>query len=198
MKKTLLSVLFVILLFSVKSQCVTVNSAFFTNPSGNDSTFSLNINWTAEGTNHLVAYVMSGPDTIYTTCVQVSGSGTGTSIYNNIFAPNGLATLSASFCRWTGSCGTGVKCAPDQIIPPGGVLDIKFEKISAKYLDQNRTEITFKVASSLGTKTATFNLRMKSGVIKKFVVKMPSNVLTGETWKVIINHNNSTYTTTKL
>lgn len=197
MKKLLLSGLLLLSVLLGRSQCVTVNSAYFTNPSGDDQTFSLNINWTAEGTNHLVAYVMSSGDTIYTACVQVSGMGSGTSIYNGIQAPGGLATLSASFCRWTSSCGSGVKCGPDQYIPAGGVLDIKFERVVARYVGASTTEIIFNVASALGSKTLTFNLRMKSGAIKKYTIQMPQNVQVGDTWKVTLNHVKGTYTTQK-
>ena len=197
MKKILLSTLLLLSTVLGQSQCVTVNSAFFTNPSGDNTTFSLNINWTAEGTNHLVAYVMSGADTIYTTCVQVSGIGSGTSIYNGIVSPGGLPTLSASFCRWTGPCGSGVKCAPDQTIPAGGVLDIKFERITARYVDANTTEVIFKVATASTSKTLTFNLRMKSGTVKKYTIQMPQTVRTGDTWKVTLDHTKGTYTTIK-
>jgi hypothetical protein len=158
----------------------------------------LNINWTAEGTNHLVAYVMSGQDTVYTTCVQVSGIGSGTSIYNGIVVPGGLATLSASFCRWTGPCGSGVKCAPDQYIPPGGVLNIKFERVSARYYNATTTEVTVRVASSTESRIATFNLRMKNGTVKKYNVTMPRILRPGETWQVLINHITGEYTTIKL
>lgn len=198
MKQTIILFLLLLGALASKSQCVTVNSAFFTNPSGDNTTFSLNINWTAEGTNHLAAYVMSGPDTIYTTCVQVSGIGSGTSIYNGIVSPGGLPTLSATFCRWTGPCGGGVKCAPDQYIPAGGVLDIKFERISARYINSTTTEVTFTIASASGSKTATFNLRMKSGAVKKYTVVMPRTLQAGETWKVTLDHTKGTYTTLKL
>ena len=197
MKRILISFLLLLGVIASKSQCVIVNSAFFTNPSGDNQTFSLNINWTAEGTNHLVAYVMSSGDTIYTTCVQVSGLGSGTSIYNDIQAPGGLITLSASFCRWTGPCGSGVKCGSDQIIPPGGVLDIKFERVIARYVDASTTEIIFNVASASGSRTLTFNLRMKSGAMKKYTIQMPQSVRAGETWKVTLNHVKGTYTTQK-
>ena len=198
MKKLLLSVLLLTLTLLGQSQCVTVNSAYFTNPSGDNQTFSLNINWTAEGTNHLVAYVMSGDDTIYTTCVQVSGLGSGTSIYNGIVAPNGFSTLSASFCRWTGPCGSGAKCAPDQTIPAGGVLSIKFERVTARLVSSTVIEITIKAATTFDSKTVFFNLRMKDNTSRKYAVQMPQNVQAGETWKVILNRIDGSYTTKKL
>lgn len=198
MKKILLLTSLLLATLLSRSQCVTVNSAFFTNPSGDNTTFSLNINWTAEGTNHLVAYVMSGPDTVYTTCVQVSGIGSGTSIYNGIVAPGGFPSLSASFCRWTGPCGGGVKCAQDQYIPPGGVLNIKFERVVARYINPITTELTFTVASAFGSKTATLNLRMKSGTIKKYPIQFPSNVQAGDIWRVTLDHIKGTYTISKL
>ena len=198
MKKILLSSLLLLSTVLGQSQCVTVNSAFFTNPSGDNTTFSLNINWTAEGTNHLVAYVMSGADTIYTTCVQVSGVGSGTSIYNGIVSPGGLPTLSASFCRWTGPCGSGVKCAPDQYIPAGGVLSIKFERVTARLISSTVIEITIKAATTFDSKTVFFNLRMKDNTSRKYTVQMPTNVKAGETWKVTLNRIDGSYTTIKL
>jgi hypothetical protein len=141
---------------------------------------------------------MSGSDTIYTTCVQVSGLGSGTSIYNGIVAPGGLPTLSASFCRWTGPCGSGVKCAPDQTIPAGGVLSIKFERVTARMISPTNIEITIKAATSFDSKTVFFNLRMRNNTIRKFKVLMPNNIKAGETWKVILNHTNGEYSTLKL
>jgi len=141
---------------------------------------------------------MSGPDTVYTACVQVSGIGSGTSIYNGIVAPGGFPTLSASFGRWTGPCGGGVKCAQDQYIPAGGVLDIKFERVSARYYNATTTEVTFRVASSTESKIVTFNLRMKNGTVKKYTATMPRTLRAGETWQVLINHVTGEYITIKL
>ncbi len=77
-------------------------------------------------------------------------------------------------------------------------LPIKFERIMAKYVNPTTTEITFTVGSAFGSKTATFNLRMKSGTVKKYTVQMPYNVKAGETWKVTIDRTKGTYTTIKL
>jgi hypothetical protein len=182
------------------SQCIVVNSAYFINPSGDNSTFDLYINWTASGVNHLETYALSNNDTIFTACVQVSNpsASSGTSIYSGIVAPSGLTSLSAVFSRWTGPCNSGIKCGPDQFIPQGGVLDIKFEKIVARNIDSYNSEVIFKVASAFGRKTATINLRMKSGIIKKYPIEIKEEVRSGEWWKVIINHKTGSYKVTKL
>ncbi len=202
MNKTLLTLLFLFLsLFTFsQSNCITVNSAVFTNPSGDDTTFTLTINWSTRGMNHLVTYVMSGNDTIYDACTQVSnpGSSSGSITYNNIIAPGGLTTLSAVFERWSGPCGNGSICGPNQFIPRGGVLNIKLEKIIARRINSYTTEIRFKVASSFGSKNTTFSLKMKSGEIKKYNVQMPQNLRAGESWMVVLNHKTGSYTTIKL
>lgn len=204
MNKTFLTLLFLFLSLITLSQsnCITVNSALFTNPSGDDTTFTLTINWSTRGMNHLVTYVKSGNDTIYETCTQVSnpGSSNGTITYDNIIAPGGLMTLSAVFVRWSGPCGGGSICGPNQFITPGGVLNIKFEKITARRVNSYTTEIKFKVGSvsSSDSKIATFNLRMKSGQIKNYSVQMPHNLRDGESWMIILNHKTGSYTTLKL
>jgi len=191
-----------LLLFPViaSSQCITVNSAYFTNPSNDGVTWSLNVNWTAQGVNHLKIYVKEGTDTVLNTCFQLNNpvQTTGTSIYDGIIAPGGLPTLSATFCRWTGSCGSGVRCDENQYIQPGGVLDILFDNILAKHISSNTVEVNFKILSASNTKTLFLNLRMKDGRIKKCKIEFPNYVKSGEYWKVIINHQTGNYIITKL
>jgi hypothetical protein len=197
MKKLLFLLLFPIV---ASSQCITVNSAFFTNPSNDGVHWSLNLNWTAQGVNHLKIYVKENTDTVLNTCFQMSNNTqtTGTSVYDGIFAPGGLPTLSATFCRWTGSCGSGVQCAPNQVIDPGGVLDITFDNISAKYINGNTAEVRFRILSTSSSKTLYLNLRMKDGKIKKCKVDFPNYVKPGEYWKVLLNYQTGNYIITKL
>jgi hypothetical protein len=135
---------------------------------------------------------------VLNTCFQINNpvQTTGTSIYDGIIAPAGLSSLSAIFSRWTLGCGSGVQCEPDQYIQPGDVLDIKFEQLSAKYYSSSTTEIKFKLLSS--SKHLTFNVRMRSGIIKKFVVKLPNDAREGQSWSVLLNHQTGQYTLTKL
>lgn len=191
-----------LLLFPIvaSSQCITVNSAFFTNPSNDGVHWSLNVNWTAQGVNHLKIYVKSIGDTVLNTCFQMNNpvQTTGTFVYDNIVAPGGLASLSATFCRWTGSCGSGVQCADNQVINPGGVLDIKFDNITAKYVDNTTTEVTFRILSTQNSKTMYLKLRMNSGVIKKCKIDFPEYVKSGQYWKVLLNHKTGEYKSIKL
>lgn len=180
------------------AQCITVNSAFFTNPSGDGIHWSLNVNWTAQGVNHLKIYVKEFSDTVLSTCFQMNHpiQTTGTSIYDGIIAPGGLPSLSATFSRWTESCGSGVRCDEDQYIQPGGVLDVKFEQLSARWCNANTTEIKFKILSP--SKHLTFNVRMKSGNVRKFVVKLPNNAREGQSWMVLLDHTSGKYVLIKL
>ena len=191
-----------LLLFPIvaSSQCITVNSAFFTNPSNDGVNWSLNVNWTAQGVNHLKIYVKSFNDTVLNTCFQMNNpvQTTGTSIYDGIFAPGGLGSLSATFCRWAGACGSGVRCDENQVIAPGGVLDIKFDKISARRVSSTSTEITFRILAAENSKTLYLNLKMNSGVLKKYKIEFSQFVKSGEYWKVILNHKTGEYITIKL
>lgn len=198
MGKTIISIIFCLQAAFGFAQCITVNSAHFTNPSGDGVNWDLNINWTAQGVNHLKVYVKKYGDTVLNTCFQMNNpvQTTGTSIYERIYAPGGLATLSATFSRWTEGCGSGVQCEPDQYIQPGGLLDIVFEQLSAKYYSSSTTEIKFKILSP--SKHLTFNVRMRSGKVKKFVVKLPEDAKEGQSWSVLLNHQTGKYTLIKL
>jgi hypothetical protein len=198
--KTILIVLFSLQCFFASSQCIVVDSAHFTNPSGDNTTFDLRINWTSVGLKHLKTYVISNADTVFTACFQVStpSQQSGTSLYTGIIAPSGFAGLSVIFSRWNGPCNAGTKCGPDQFILSGGVLDIKFEKIIARNIDADNSEVIFKVASAFGRNTATINLRMKSGIVKKYPIEIKEEVRSGEWWKIIINHKTGSYKVTKL
>lgn len=198
---TVKKLLFLLLFpFTVKSQCITVNSAYFTNPSNDGIHWSLNVNWTAQGVNHLKIYVKQFNDTVLNTCFQMNNQfqTTGTSIYDGIFAPGGLPSLSATFCRWTGNCGSGVQCADNQIIDPGGVLDIKFDNLYARYISVTTTEIGFRILSSSGEKEMIFNLRMNNGKLKKYKIEFPNFVKSGEYYKVILDHKTGNYNIIKL
>ena len=196
-KKLLFLLLFPIV---ASSQCITVNSAFFTNPSNDGIHWSLNVNWTAQGVNHLKIYVKEGTDTVLNTCFQMNNpvQTTGTSTYDNIVAPGGLPSLSARFSRWTEGCGSGVKCDEDQVINPGGVLDIIFDNIYAKYVNSSTTEVRFRILSASKSKVMFFNLRMKNGAVKKCKIEFSNYVKSGDYYKVVLNHQTGNYTITKL
>jgi len=197
MKKLLFLLLFPIV---AKSQCITVNSAFFTNPSNDGIHWSLNVNWTSQGVNHLKVYVKQFDDTVLNTCFQMNHplQTTGTSIYDNIIAPGGLPSLSAVFCRWTDACGSGVQCDENQYIAPGGVLDIVFDNVFAKYINSSTTEVRFRILSASNSKTMFLNLRMKNGKIKKCKIEFSNSVKSGDYYKVVLNHQTGNYTIIKL
>lgn len=198
MKRVIIGLISCLYATVASAQCITVNSAHFTNPSGDGVYWDLNINWTAQGVNHLKVYIKNYNDTVLNTCFQMNNpvQTTGTSIYERIYAPGGLAALSAIFSRWTEGCGSGVQCEPDQYIQPSGVLDIVFEQLSAKHYSPSVTEIKFRTLSP--SKHLTFNVRMRSGKVKKFVVKLPENAKEGQSWSVLLNHNTGQYTLIKL
>lgn len=197
MKRVIIGIISCLYATVASAQCITVNSAFFTNPSLDGIHWSLNINWTAQGVNHLKIYVKENTDTILNTCFQMNNpvQTTGTSIYDGIVAPGGLASLSAIFCRWMGPCGSGVKCDDNQFIQPGGVLDITFEQLYARYYNSETTEIKFRILSY--SRRLTFNIRMKSGNLKRFNVILPKDTREGDYWTVLLNHQTGQYTLIK-
>lgn len=198
MKRVVIGLISCLYATVASAQCITVNSAFFTNPSNDGIHWSLNVNWTSQGVNHLKVYVKQFDDTVLNTCFQMNNTflTTGTSIYDNILAPGGLPSLSATFSRWTESCGSGVQCDADQYIQPGGVLDVKFQQLSARWYNATTTEIKFKLLSS--SKHLTLNVRMQDGSLKKFVVKLPENAQMGQSWMILLNHVSGKYTLIKI
>lgn len=154
------------LLFSAMAfsqNCIRATSAAFTNPSNDGQTWTLTINWEADGQKYMNVSVKVGATTVLTNCftVQAGGGATGTKVYTNIIAPGGIATLSAAFERWTGNCGGGSNCGTTQIIPPGGgTLPIK---ISAFYAKRNGNSVTLNWASETEINAKEFIIERNSG-----------------------------------
>jgi hypothetical protein len=199
MKKTiaLLLSLFSIAFTKAQSQsCITVVSSYFENPSGDNVTWRLVINYTANGTKNLRTYVFRGSDTLVNACFQTSNqTQNGTLIYDNLITSGGNSTLRARFIRRTGTCDNGIVCGDDQIINDN-VLDIKIANLSARNV-RNNTEITFRVLSVDETQRIIFNFYMPNGELQKREVKLPY-ARDGETWKVTFDNIKKTYTTQKL
>lgn len=197
MKKILLLlVLYVSTLTAVAQNCIRVTSAQFENPSGDNVTWRLVVNYTANGTKNLRTYVFNGPDTLVNACFQSSNqTQTGTLVYDNIITTGGSSMLRARFVRRTGTCDNGTVCGDDQVINDG-VLDIKIANISAKNI-KNTTEITFTILSIDSDPKVVFNFYMPNGEIQKREVSLPE-ARTGQIWKVTFDNIKKTYSTQKL
>jgi hypothetical protein len=197
MKKILLLLtLFVSTLTSTAQNCIRVTSAQFENPSGDNVTWRLVVNYTANGTKNLRTYVFSGSDTLVNSCFQSSNqTQTGQLVYDNIITTGGSSMLRARFVRRTGTCDNGTVCGDDQVINDG-VLDIKISNITARNI-KNTTEITFTVLSIDDEPTIVFNFYMPNGEIQKREVSLPE-ARPGQTWKVTFDNIKKTYSAQKL
>jgi len=197
MKKTsiLLAILFSFV-FANAQNCIRVTTARFENPSGDNVTWKLVVNYTANGTKNLRTYVFNGADTLINSCFQTSNqTQTGTLVYDSIITTGGTSMLRVRFVRRTGTCDNGTVCSDDQVINDG-VLDIKITNISAKNI-KNNTEITFTVLSVDNDPTIVFNFYMPTGEIEKREVVIPE-AKSGQTWKVTFDNIKKTYSTNKL
>ncbi|HMK05384.1 MAG TPA: T9SS type A sorting domain-containing protein [Ferruginibacter sp.] len=146
--------------------CVQATAASFSNPSNDGVTWRLTLNWQADGQKYFNVIVRVGttnPATVLNTCLSINAGGgaTGTHVYNNIIAPGGIPTLSASFERFTGSCGGGNSCGITQIIPVGsGVLPIK---ISSFYARRNGNTVSLNWASETEVNAKQFIIEKNTG-----------------------------------
>jgi hypothetical protein len=199
MKKTLtLLIAFVILnITNAKSQnCITVVSAAFTNPSGDNVTWRLSVNYSSNGTKNLRTYVFNGNDTLVNSCFQSSNrENIGTLIYDGIITNGGMSMLRTKFVRRTGTCDNGATCAEDQTIICN-VLDIKIKNLYAKNIG-NTTEATFDILSIDETHRITFNFYMPDGKIKRKSVLLPE-AKNNEKWKVVFDNTNGNYNAKKI
>lgn len=199
MKKTIifLAVLFNIAFTKAQSQnCIRVTNAYFDNPSADNVTWRLVVNYTANGTKNLRTYVFNGADTVINSCFQTTNqTQSGTLVYDSIITAGGSSMLRARFIRRTGTCDNGVACESDQIID-NNVLDIKVTNLSARNI-KNTTEITFTVLSIDEIARVVFNFYMPNGEIQKREVSIPQ-AKPGETWKVTFDNIKKTYSAQKL
>ncbi|MFT3980142.1 MAG: T9SS type A sorting domain-containing protein [Ferruginibacter sp.] len=131
MKKNLLLFAGLFLAMSGFAQnCITVTSATFTNPSGDNQTWNLNLAYTASGNKALEITVYCGNTAIFNTCLTTNGSGSTT--YTGLSCNNGFSSLTAVFVPHTGNCGSAA-CGPTQTLPPdGGPLPVKLTSFYAK------------------------------------------------------------------
>ena len=197
MKKTIILLgLLCSFLFTHAQNCIRVTSAQFQNPSGDNVTWRLVVNYTANGTKNLRTYVFNGADTVINSCFQTTNqTQTGTLVYDSIITTGGSSMLRARFIRRTGTCDNGTSCADDQIINDN-VLDIKIANLSARNI-KNTTEITFTVLSVDDDPKIIFNFYMPNGEIEKREVVIPE-ARSGQTWKVTFDNTKKTYSTKKL
>ncbi len=199
MKKILITLLLTLGFVFGRSQCININSATFSNPSGDNVTWSLSVSWTAVGQKHFKAYVRDGNDTLLNICSEINRAGTssGTFIYDSIITPGGYTQLVASFQRFDGLCGSGIQCGPDTTIITTNPLSITFEQISAKNIG-NKTLVTFKLGEVDNVNYLHFNFTLSSGFTKRHKIYFPSILKPNETWQVEIDNLTGLYTTKKL
>lgn len=197
MKKTIILLAFIMSFVFTKAQnCIRVTSAQFENPSGDNVTWRLVVNYTANGTKNLRTYVFNGVDTVINSCFQTTNATqSGTLVYDSIITTGGSSMLRARFIRRTGTCDNGTVCADDQVINDN-VLDIKIANITAKNV-KNNTEITFTILSIDDEPKIVFNFYMPNGEVQKREVSLP-DARPGQTWKVTFDNIKKTYSAQKL
>ena len=199
MKKTILTLLLIPAIIFAKAQnCIDVNYAYFDNPTGDQIHWRLVINWSANGTKHLIATVTNYGDTLLNDCYQVNGSNgnqSGTKIYN-ITVASGNVNFIAKIRRFTGTCCNGTECCPVNVVFHT-VLPITLSKISARNIG-NTTELQFTIEGVDGDNLITLNMVLKNGTKRLIKVQMPDSVGAGQIWKVVINNLTQTYTLVKL
>jgi hypothetical protein len=193
MKKILLTFLILLSFLSSKSQaCINVTNAILTNPSGDNITWRLTIDWSSSGTKHLNTVVLVGRDTVLNTCHQSQGNGrTGTLVYDNIISPLGSSEIKVFMVRNTGTCGNGISCGTTVTII-NNVLPLKITNITAKNID-NFTHISFKVESLDKVNRMRVNYVLSDNSKKYYDIKLPENIRVGDIITISINNINGTY-----
>lgn len=198
MKKLFLSLVFLFsYLFSMSQNCIRVQWCYFDNPSGDNINWRLYVNYSADGTKHLNTVVKNNGVQLLNECFETRGNGqvSGTIIYNFTAFGATYSSLSATFSRYTGVCGSGSECDSPQELS-NNTLPVKISNLYAKNVGYF-TEITFKI-ESISDKTIVLNFTQNDGTVKKHLIRLPNNAKDGETWKVIINNINNSYLTQKL
>jgi len=198
MKKTIILLgLLCSFLFTQAQNCIRVTSAQFENPSGDNVTWRLVVNYTANGTKNLRTYVFNGTDTVINSCFETTNqTQSGTLVYDSIITTGGSSMLRVRFIRRTGTCDNGTVCGDDQVINDN-VLPIKLINVYAKNV-KNTTEIIFTILTmDEGDDHFVFNFYMPNGEIEKREVSLPT-ARSGETWKVTFDNIKKSYSAQKL
>jgi hypothetical protein len=134
MKKITLSLIAFACSFAALAQnCAVVNYGFFTSTGG--STYSLTMGYTASGNKNFDVVVKCGATIVFTSCINVNGSGIVT--VPGIICPGGIAALTATATGRTGSCNSA-SCSVTPIVPPeGGPLPVTFKSFTGKRTGSN-------------------------------------------------------------
>lgn len=199
MRKILITLLLILGITFGYSQCITINSATFSNPSGDNVTWNMSVRWTAYGQQHFKAIVRNGLDTLLNICSEINRAGTtsGTFIYDSIITPGGYTQLVATFKRYNGLCGSGIPCGDDTTIITSNPLSIKFEQITARNVG-NITQVIFKLGEVDNVNYLHFNFTLPSGLTRRHKIYFPSKLKPNDTWQVEIDNLTGLYTTKKL
>jgi hypothetical protein len=179
-------------LLSYSQNCIEVVNATLTNPSNNNTSWKLTIDWTSSGTKHLLIKVLVGNDTVINTCHQSQGQNrTGTLVYD-INSPNGLSAIRVILDRNTGTCNNGTSCGSTVTIT-NGVLPLKISELSARNVGVY-TNITFKVLSLDKVNSLKVNYVMEDGTKKYFDITLPNTIREGQYMTISINNKTGNYT----
>lgn len=107
----------------------------FVNPSGDNKTFDMIVNWESDGQKHIRISVRCMGTEIFNTCLSINegGQSSGTTTYTGIVCPMGIDGIMATFTPFTGSCGAGTQCGGLQVLPPsGGPLPIFLDQFEGR------------------------------------------------------------------
>jgi hypothetical protein len=193
MKKLLLFLAFsVVTLLSYSQNCIQVVNATLTNPSNNNTSWKLTIDWTSAGTKHLLIKVLVGNDTVINTCHQSQGQNRAGTLVYDVNSPNGLSAIRVILDRNTGTCNNGTSCGSTVTIT-NGVLPLKISNLSARNVDMY-THITFKVLSLDKENRLKVNYVMEDGTKKYFDIILPDTLIEGKFVTISINNKTGNYT----
>ena len=199
MKKIIITLLLALGITYGYSQCININSATFSNPSGDNVTWSLSVRWTAYGQQHFKAIVRNGTDTLLNICSEINRAGTtsGAFIYDSIITPGGYTQLVVTFKRYDGLCGSGIPCGDDTTVITTNPLNIKFQQITARNIG-NTTQVIFKIGEVNNIDNLDFNFTLPSGLVRRHKIYFPSVLKPNQTWQVDIDNLTGLYTIKKL
>ncbi|MGJ7033645.1 hypothetical protein [Niabella hirudinis] len=149
-KRFLLSIVGAFMVFIATAQnCINMTSAVFSNPSGDNSTWNLDIGYNTNGNKSLSVKIYCGGVLILEDCLQGNTSD-GHKTYTGVMCNAGLSALRAEFIPYTGNCGAA-QCGSSSVVIGGGPLSAAFESITAvKANDQ--IKINWTTASEINSK----------------------------------------------
>ncbi len=147
---------------ALAQNCITVTTAVFTNPSGDNQTWNLNLTYTASGNKSLEINVYCGSTVILSPCLTTNGSGS--QVYSGLICNGGINTLKATFVPHTGNCGSAA-CGPSQTLPPGGgPLPVKMASFFTQRIG-NTVQLNWQTETEINSKEFVIQKKIGSNFV---------------------------------